>query len=262
MYNMSYSFNSLPNLTVPSNKKVFFASDFHLGIPNYASSLEREKLICQWLEQVAPEASHIFLLGDLFDAWIEYKHVVPKYYTRFFGTLAKLTDSGVPITVFVGNHDLWMYGYFQQELNIPVYHAPMKININNTTFLIGHGDGLGPGDTKYKALKKIMTNRVCQKLFSWLHPDLGLRFGNYFSQSGYDKKEHEQVFLGDREYLVQFCKAYVLQEPIQYFVFGHRHYKLQHAINSQSTYINLGDWLHYYSYGVFDGNNFTLKNFK
>jgi UDP-2,3-diacylglucosamine hydrolase len=259
---MAKNFQSLPPIILPANKKVYFASDFHLGIPNHATSLQREKLICNWLENIAPTAEHIFLLGDLFDAWIEYKLVVPKYFTRFLGTLAKLSDAGIPITVFVGNHDLWMYGYFEKELNIPVLHEPVKVSINSAQFLLGHGDGLGPGDAKYKALKKLMTNKVCQKLFSWLHPDVGVRFGNYFSQSGYDKKEHEQVFLGEKEFLIQFCKAHVQIEPIDYFVFGHRHYKLQHAITPQSTYINLGDWLQYNSYGAFDGTSFHLLEHK
>ncbi len=258
---MAYTFPTLPAIQLEAGKKIYFASDFHLGIPDHASSLVREKLICRWLESIAHDAAHIFLLGDLFDAWIEYKHVVPKYFTRLLGTLARLRDKGIPITVFVGNHDLWMYGYFEKELDISVLHQPAKININNTSFLLGHGDGLGPGDTKYKILRKIMTNKISQGLFSWLHPDIGIRFGQFFSKSGYDKKEHEQVFLGDKEYLIQFCKLFLQQEPMQYFVFGHRHYKLEHKLSKESTYINLGDWLHYNSYGLFDGNNFTLQTY-
>jgi UDP-2,3-diacylglucosamine hydrolase len=258
---MNYHFQSLTPIELPVNKNVYFASDFHLGIPDYTTSLQREKLICKWLENIAPHAAHIFLLGDLFDAWIEYKHVVPKYFTRFLGTLAKLSDAGIPITVFVGNHDLWMYGYFQKELNIPVLHAPVKITINKRQFILGHGDGLGPGDRNYKVLKKVMTNKICQKLFSWLHPDLGVPFGNYFSKSGYDKKEHEQIFLGDKEYLIQFCKQYLQQEPIDYFIFGHRHYKLLHAITSESSYINLGDWLQFNSYAIYDGKELKLLEY-
>ncbi|MFM2192735.1 MAG: hypothetical protein RLZZ118_1692 [Bacteroidota bacterium] len=248
------SFAQIDSIHVPAGKKIYFASDFHLGIPDAATSLQREKLICRWLEECSKDAHHIFLLGDLFDAWLEGNKVVPKGFTRFLGKLATMVDNGIGITAFTGNHDLWMYGYFEAELNIPVYHHPIKIEINNKLFLLGHGDGLGPGDLKYKFLKQFLNNKLCQWLYRRIHPDTGVSIAQFFSEKGLDKKEENELFLGeDKEYLIQFCKQYILQEHIDYFLFGHRHYKMEYKVNATSTYFNLGDWLRYNSYVVFDG---------
>jgi UDP-2,3-diacylglucosamine hydrolase len=255
-------FPTLPSIQVPIGKQIYFASDFHLGIPTAADSLLREKLICQWLQTVAKDAHHIFLLGDMFDAWIEYKTVVPKGYVRLLGLLANLTDSGIAISFFTGNHDLWMYGYFQQELNIPVYHTAHHITINSTSFLLGHGDGLGPKDASYKALKYFLRHPACQWLYARLHPNFGLGIANYFSKKGLHKKNVDSIFLGeDKEFLIQFCKEYVEQFPTNYFVFGHRHFKLMYAIKENSSYCNLGDWLSYNSYAVFNGETLVLQEF-
>ncbi len=256
-------FPTLPAIQLPTDKKIYFASDFHLGIPNGADSLAREKLICSWLKIVAKDAAHIFLLGDMFDAWIEYKTVVPKGYTRLLGLLANLTDSGIAIHFFSGNHDLWMYGYFEQELNIPVYHTPHHITINNTTFLLGHGDGLGPKDAGYKALKYFLRHPACQWLYARLHPNLGMGLANYFSRRGLHKKNTDSVFLGEgKEFLILFCKEYQLKCPTNYYIFGHRHYKMMHSIAENSKYCNLGDWLTYNSYAQFDGTELTLQDFQ
>ncbi len=250
----------LPSIQIPIGKKIYFASDFHLGIPDAATSLQREKIICNWLNTVSKDAAHIYLLGDLFDTWMEYNNVVPKGFVRLLGTLGLLKDKGVNITVFTGNHDLWMYGYFEQELSIPVIHHPVEITINNKLFVLGHGDGLGKGDTRYKILKTFLRSNICQWLFRRIHPNIGLRVATYFSKRGLDKKEKENIFYGeDKEYLIGFCKTYIQQNPsVNYFIFGHRHYKMKYAITATSTYINLGDWLSYNSYAVFDGVTCTL----
>jgi UDP-2,3-diacylglucosamine hydrolase len=256
-------FKQLPNITIPDGKKIYFASDFHLGMPNHATSLQREKLICKWLDTIAADAYHIFLLGDIFDAWLEYKTAVPKGFVRLLGKLAQLRDDGILITAFTGNHDLWMYGYFEQELNIPVHHDPILVAINDKQFLLGHGDGLGPGDNGYKRLKKFLNNGACQWLYRWIHPDIGIRMAQYFSSRGIDKKQTEDKFLGeDKEYLILFCKDYLQQQQhVDYFLFGHRHYKLEFALPGNSTYINLGDWLQYNSYAMYDGNTCGLHTF-
>jgi UDP-2,3-diacylglucosamine hydrolase len=257
------AYSSLPPITLGANKKIYFASDFHLGMPDAKTSLIREKKICEWLLSIAPTAEHIFLLGDIFDAWIEYKRAVPKGFTRLLGTLANIADSGVKITIFTGNHDLWCYGYFEEELGIPVLHHPVTININDKKFFLGHGDGLGPGDRKYKFLKKFLNHPVCQWLYARIHPNTGIWLAEYFSGRGADKKDDDNTFLGeDKEYLILFCKEYLQHQHADYFLFGHRHYKLDLALSDTSRYLNLGDWLQYDSYAVFDGVDCKLEVYK
>jgi UDP-2,3-diacylglucosamine hydrolase len=252
----------LPKIEISFNKCVYFASDFHLGISAKSTSLEREVLICRWLQQIAPTAEHIFLLGDIFDAWLEYKTVVPKGFVRLLAALAGLRDRGIPITVFSGNHDLWMYGYFEEELDIQVLHAPARLTIGNHEFLLAHGDGLGPGDIQYKILKNVLRHPATQWVYRWLHPDLGLPLAKYFSGRGAHKKSNEDVFLGaDKEFLFQFCTEFLATEHVDHFIFGHRHYMLQHLVASNSTYTNLGDWLKYNSYAVYDGSYLQLKTY-
>jgi len=242
-------------------KKIFFLSDFHLGAPNLAVSLEREKRIVAFLDEIKTNAECIFIVGDLFDFWFEYKHVVPKGYVRILGKLAEITDSGIPIHFFVGNHDMWMKDYFQKELNIPVFFEPVSYQFNNKQFLIGHGDGLGPGDHGYKFLKKIFRSKVCQFLFGIIPPTIGIGLANYFSRKSRAKTGHnDQVFEGeDKEWLVTYCKEKLLHEHVDFFIFGHRHLPLDIQLNNNSKYVNLGDWIKYNSYAVFDGTSLQLK---
>lgn len=251
-------------MQIPKGKKVYFASDNHLGAPTQKQSLVREKKFVRWLDTVSKDAAVIFLLGDLFDFWFEYKTVVPKGFTRTLGKLAELSDAGIPIYYFVGNHDLWMNGYFQQELNIEVFHQPKEFQFNDKTFFIGHGDGLGPGDKGYKRMKKLFTNPVAKWFFKWLHPDLGVRLAQYLSvKNKLISGDEDVTFLGeDKEWLVQYSKRKLEQKHRDYFVFGHRHLPLEIALGDQSHYINLGDWIQYYTYGVFDGESMKLKTFE
>lgn len=251
-------------MQIPKGKKVYFASDNHLGAPTQKQSLVREKKFVRWLDTVRKDAAVIFLLGDLFDFWFEYKTVVPKGFTRTLGKLAELSDAGIPIYYFVGNHDLWMNGYFQQELNIEVFHQPKEFQFNDKTFFIGHGDGLGPGDKGYKRMKKLFTNPVAKWFFKWLHPDLGVRLAQYLSvKNKLISGDEDVTFLGeDKEWLVQYAKRKLEQKHRDYFVFGHRHLPLEIALGDQSHYINLGDWIQYYTYGVFDGESMKLKTFE
>lgn len=246
-------------MILPANKKVYFASDFHLGLPNYEASIKREKFICSWLDSIKHDAQIIYLVGDLFDVWFEYKNVVPKGYTRFLGKLAELSDAGIQIEIFTGNHDLWMKNYFPTEFNIPVHTEPIEITINNKKFFIGHGDGLGPGDHGYKLLKRVMSNKVSQWLYRRLHPDTGIALATYFSRKGPKHVSTDHVFMGeDQEWLIQFAKEQLKTKPIDYFIFGHRHLAMTIDINQQATYINLGDWLSFNTYAVFDGESLTL----
>ena len=250
-------------MKIPAGKKIYFASDNHLGAPTYKESLPREQKFVAWLDEVKKDAAAIFLLGDLFDFWFEYKTVIPKGFTRTLGKLAEITDSGIPVFFFVGNHDLWMNGYFEEELNIPVYHKPQEFVFNNKVFLIGHGDGLGPGDKGYKRMKKVFTNPFCKWLFRWLHPDLGVKLATYLSvENKLISGEEDAKFLGeDNEWLVQYCKRKLETNAIDYFVFGHRHLPLEIDLGGNSQYINLGDWIGYYTYGVFDGEKMELKTY-
>ena len=248
-------------MTLLKGKKIYFLSDFHLGTPDRVKSLAREKQIVAFLKQVVDDAGHIFIVGDMFDFWYEYKTVVPKGYTRLLGTLASITDSGIPVSFFVGNHDMWMSGYFETEFNIPVYHEPKEFNFNNKKFYIGHGDGLGPGDHGFKFIRKIFRNKVCQALFGMVPPSWGIGLANYFSRMSRDGKgAPDKHFLGeDKEWLILYSKQVLQEQHYDYFIFGHRHLPIDFLLNKTSRYINLGDWMVYNSYAVFDGEQLELK---
>lgn len=248
-------------MNLPQGKKIIFLSDFHLGAPNAASSLIREKKIIQFLEEIKISVAAIFIVGDLFDFWYEYKKVVPKGYVRILGKLAELTDAGIPIHFFVGNHDMWMKNYFQQELNISIYFEPKGFEFNGKKFLIGHGDGLGPGDHGYKFIKKIFRNKFCQWLFGILPPYIGMSIANYFSRKSRSQATQvKEEFLGeDKEWLIIYCKEILKMQSYDYFIFGHRHLPINFNLTSSSIYINLGDWINYFSYAEFDGSSIELK---
>ncbi|NVK51850.1 MAG: UDP-2,3-diacylglucosamine diphosphatase [Flavobacteriaceae bacterium] len=251
-------------MKITENKKIYFASDQHLGAPTQEKSFPREQKFVAWLDKIKEDAAAIFLLGDLFDFWFEYNTVVPKGFVRVLGKLAELKDSGVPIYFFVGNHDLWMRDYFEKELNIPVYHKPQEFTFNNTTFLIGHGDGLGPGDKGYKRMKKVFTFPFFQWLFKWLHPDVGMKLGHYLSvKNKAISGDEDAQFLGEEnEWLVQYCKRKLETKHFDYFVFGHRHLPLNIDLKDTCKYINLGDWISHFTYGVFDGETLKLNTYK
>jgi UDP-2,3-diacylglucosamine hydrolase len=240
--------------------KIYFASDFHLGVDAAHSSAEREKLIISWLDKIKEDASELYLVGDIFDFWFGYSTVIPKGYIRFFGKLAELRDEGLPIYFFTGNHDMWMFSYFPEELGIPIYRNNIEIERNGKKFLIGHGDGLGPGDYGYKFIKKVFANKINQFLFKWFHPDLGIRIAEFWSGKSRESVKN-QTFLGpNEEWLIQYCNKKIETESFDYLIFGHRHLPIDFKLkNDSSRYINLGDWLHHYSYAVFDGEDLTVQ---
>lgn len=248
-------------MVVPQGKKIFFLSDFHLGSPNYDQSLKREKAIVSFLDLTRKDAAAYFIVGDMFDFWFEYKQVVPKGYVRILGKIAELTDSGIPVHFFVGNHDMWMRGYFEKELKTQVYHEPATFQINNKKLYIGHGDGLGPKDHGYKLMKSVFRNKFCQWLFGLLHPSIGIGLANFFSRKSRKKTgTADEVFLGEeKEWLIIFSKQVLLKEHFDFFVFGHRHLPLDIPLTDKSRYINLGDWIKYFTYAEFDGEQMHLK---
>jgi UDP-2,3-diacylglucosamine hydrolase len=251
-------------ILLPSDKKVYFASDQHFGAPDHQSSKIREQLFLNWLDSIKPTAAVLFLLGDLFDFWFEYKYVVPKGFVRILGKLAEFQDAGIAIIFFTGNHDLWMEDYLQKEIGITLFRESQSFQINQKLFFIGHGDGLGPGDKGYKRMKKVFTSPFNKKLFRWLHPDIGMAFGNYLStKNKLISGDSDSEFLGnEKEWLVQYAKMKLTQQHFDYFIFGHRHLPLEITLSESSTYLNLGDWISYFSYAEFDGKSVGLKYFK
>lgn len=246
-----------------NGKKIYFASDFHLGVPDRDNSLAREKKIIRWLDQVKADAHAIYLLGDIFDFWFEYRHAIPKGYIRLQGKLAEITDAGIPVVFFTGNHDMWMFDYFTKELNIPIYREPQQLIVGDQKLMIGHGDGLGPGDYTYKILKKIFRSKLCQWLFARIHPNTGIAIANFWSKrSRISNSEGEDKFLHEKEFLWQYCKDVEQREHHDYYIFGHRHLPLNLEVNHESRYINLGEWVNHFTYGVYDGKQFDLLTFE
>ncbi len=246
-----------------TTKNIYFASDQHFGAPTVEKSKIREQKFVNWLDSIKDDAEHIFLLGDLFDFWFEYKKAVPKGFVRVLGKLAELSDSGIKIHFFVGNHDLWMEDYFKTELNIPTYYKPTEFVFNNKTFLIGHGDGLGPGDKGYKRMKKVFTNSFSKWLYRWLHPDIGIKLAQYLSiKNKLISGEEDVTFLGEEnEWLILYCKQKLAQKHYHYFLFGHRHLPMEINLSKTSKYINTGDWITHFTYAVFNGDEMLLKSY-
>lgn len=254
--------HQLEDITTSENKKVYFASDFHLGAPSSETSLIREKKIVNWLKLIKEDAYHIFILGDIFDFWFEYKYTIPKGFTRLQGALMDIRDSGIPVTFFSGNHDMWMFHYFQDEFDIPVYRNPATFSIDKKKFLIGHGDGLGPGDREYKIIKKIFESPVSRWMFKWIHPDIAFKIANSYSKKSRIKNLHnDNEFKGNDEWLFKYCIDIEQLEHHDYYVFGHRHLPFTIQVNNNSQYINIGDWIFSYTYGEFDNNEMHIKKF-
>jgi UDP-2,3-diacylglucosamine hydrolase len=247
-----------------TTKSIYFASDFHLGVPNHAVSREREDRIVQWLDTIKEDAEEIFLVGDLFDFWFEYKTVIPKGFVRLQGKIAALCDSGIPVHVFTGNHDMWMFGYLEKELGVKIHYSPIEREFFGKKVMIGHGDGLGPGDHGYKLIKKVFANRFFQWCFARLHPNFGIGVADYLSRRSRAKTGNsEDEYLGDdKEFLVQYCQEMAAKSPIDYFIFGHRHLPIEKAINNTAVYINLGDWIRFQTYAKLTPEGISLLKFE
>jgi len=250
-------------ISVPSGKKIYFASDFHLGIPTLAESHDRERKIVRWLDEVAQDAAYIFLLGDVFDFWFEYKRSVPRGFVRLLGKLAELSDAGIPIAMFSGNHDIWMWDYFPQELNIPVVHRPVSFKAGSHTFHVGHGDGLGPGDHVFKAVKKVFRNPLFQWLYARVHPNTGISVAQHLSNSSRHSGEGKvATFHGENEWLIRYCEAMHQKSAHDFYLFGHRHLPMDIPIGHGGRYLNLGEWINYCTYASYDGQQLQMHAFE
>lgn len=250
-------------------KKVYFASDFHLGIPTHAKSLERERMLVNWLEEIRKDALEIFLMGDIFDFWFEYSTVVPKGFVRILGKIAEITDEGIPVHLFRGNHDIWAFDYFQKELNVQLHRTPQEREFYGKKFLLSHGDGLGPGDNGYKFLKKVFEWKPNQWLFRWLHPDIGTRLGLYFSRKSRIANVAQEGSVNVKEVPLQnemlyiYSKEYLETHPdINFFIYGHRHINVNHPISDTSNLVILGDWVTLFTYAEFDGERLLVKRYQ
>jgi UDP-2,3-diacylglucosamine hydrolase len=251
-------------IALPTGKKIYFASDFHLGTPDQEASLAREKRIVRWLASIQGDAFAIFLMGDIFDFWFEYRHSIPRGFIRFQGKLAELRDLGIAIYFFTGNHDMWMFDYFPKELGIQIYREPLELQVGAMKLLAGHGDGLGSGDNTYKLLKTFFNSSLCQWLFARIHPNLGMSIAHYWSRkSRINNIKKEEKFQGEeKEFLLHYCREIEKVSHHDFYVFGHRHLPLDLGVGANSRYINLGEWVHYNTFAAFDGQSLQLKTFE
>jgi UDP-2,3-diacylglucosamine hydrolase len=256
-------------IQLEEGRKIYFSSDFHLGAPSHEESRIREKKLIQWLEMIQEDAQVVFLVGDIFDFWFEYGHVVPKGFVRILGKLAEVSDRGIELIIFTGNHDMWMFGYLNQELGATIYRNPVAFEIQSVngivrSMLVGHGDGLGPGDQVYKVLKRIFSNRFFQGLFRFVHPDVGMWIAVQWSRRSRiaNIKKGEEIFMGeDREWLLLYCKEVEAVQHHDFYVFGHRHLPLDLPVSARSQYVNLGEWVTQQTFACFDGENLVLQKF-
>lgn len=242
--------------------KIYFASDVHLGLPNYKESLAREKRFVQWLDTIKHDAKEIILLGDIFDFWFEYKRAIPRGFTRFLGKLCEITDSGIPVHFFTGNHDMWIFDYLPKETGIILHKEPIVKEFSGKKFFLAHGDGLGPGDRSYKLLKRIFASRFSQWLFARFHPNMGIWIANSWSTHSRYSRETRPFEGEDKEWLILYSKNLLKSEDYDYMVYGHRHLPMDLPLNKKTRYINLGDWITNFTYAVFDGEKMELKKFK
>lgn len=246
-------------------KRIYFASDFHLGTPTHASSRIREDKIVRWLRQIAPDCQTLFLVGDIFDFWFEYQDVIPKGFIRLQGELARMADADIEIIFFTGNHDMWMFSYFTEELGIEIVRDPRQYTLGSHSFLIGHGDGLGPGDKAHKLLKSVFANKWCQRAFAFLHPAIGMGIATKWSKgSRAANMKREHLLAVESEWLYAYCREVEATAHHDYYVFGHRHLPMDVEVPSDTAarYINLGEWFNHCSYAVYDGSTLTLEYYK
>lgn len=242
---------------------IYFVSDVHLGAPALKNNRERELLFTRWLDEIKDDVSELYLMGDIFDFWYEYKKVAPRGFTRVLGRIAEIADRGIPVHFFTGNHDVWVFDYLAEETGVTVHHNEIIQEIKGKKFFLAHGDGLDKDDKGYLFLKKVFTNKPMQWLFSRLHPNFAFWLAHKWSASSrLSKSDNEPDFMVNQDGMYKFAADFLKTTPIDYFVMGHRHQLAMEKINEKSTFVLLGEWIGTYSYGVFDGEKFELKKYK
>ena len=243
--------------------KTYFLSDAHLGSVFHENSIDVERKLCRWFDAVKHDAKEIYLMGDIFDYWFEYKNVVPRGFTRVLGKLSELTDTGIPIYFFIGNHDIWLTDYLSKECGLIIEKKPVIKNIDGKVFYLAHGDGLGDESWKFKFVRKVYHNQFLRFLYAAIHPRWTMKFASTWSNYSRTNGKIEPFLGEEKEHLIQFAKEELEREPqINYFVFGHRHIMLNLPIKKESNIVILGDWMSYFSYAVFDGETMQLKQFE
>lgn len=247
---------------LPENKKIYFASDVHLGLYPYDHSRLREKVFVQWLEEIRKDAAELYLLGDIFDYWYEYRTVVPRGFTRTLGKLAEIADSGIPVHFFTGNHDVWAFDYLPSEIGVILHDEPYILEVNGKRMLLAHGDGIGPGDMGYKLLRRIFRSKFMQWWYSKIHPNLSMRFAHWWSKKSRYSKGIAEAFQGEeKELQIVFARETLKKEHFDYFIFGHRHVPMNYPLSPDSRLINLGEWIFSNTYALFDGTSLELKQY-
>jgi UDP-2,3-diacylglucosamine hydrolase len=244
-------------------KKLYFVSDVHLGAQALSDNTMRERLFADWLSEISTDAAAVFLMGDIFDFWFEYRKVVPRGHTRVLGRIAEMTDSGIPVHFFTGNHDIWVFDYLPLETGVTVHRDYYTTELMGKKFFLAHGDGLDKNDKGYLMLKKIFKSRVLQWLFARLHPNFAVGIAHRWSKnSRLSKKVSGPAFEAENEGMYEFALSVLEKEHFDYFIFGHRHRLANLEMNENTRFILLGEWIKTFSYGVFDGEKFELKKYK
>lgn len=243
--------------------KIYFVSDVHLGAPALKNNRERELIFSRWLDEIKADVAELYLMGDIFDFWYEYKKVAPRGFTRVLGKIADLTDRGIPVHFFTGNHDVWVFDYLAEETGVQVHRKEILVDIYGKKFFLAHGDGLDKNDIGYLLLKKIFTNKPLQWLFSRLHPNFSFWLAHKWSASSrLSKSDIDDDFMVNQDGMYKFAADFLKNTPVDYFVMGHRHRMVCEKMDDNATFVLLGDWINSYSYGIFDGNTFELKKYK
>jgi UDP-2,3-diacylglucosamine hydrolase len=236
-------------------KKIFFFSDVHLGLHDTAREKEKEQRLLSFLSHVEKNGEQLFIIGDLFDYWFEYKNVIPRGYHHVISKLATLVEKGIAVHYLAGNHDFWLKDFFPKELGIPVYKDPFGMTLLGKKFYFHHGDGLALNDAGYRFLKKILRSRISIFLYSLVHPDWTAPIAQGSSQASRKYTGHKDF--GETDGMIQFAEKKI-SEGYDIVIMGHRHKPLEHTINN-GVYVNLGDWISYNTYAEFDGTNIELK---
>lgn len=246
-------------------KNVYFIADAHLGSLATEHKRTQERRLVRFLDDIKDKAEAVYMLGDMFDFWYEYRYAVPKGYTRFLGKISELTDMGVEVHFFTGNHDIWAYSYLREECGVILHRRALTTEINGNVFYLAHGDQMGEKTFGFRFIQSIFHSKICQTLFSSLHPRWGIDFGLKWAKHSRLKREDgkEPPYLGeDKETLVQWSKEFIKQSPeINYFIFGHRHIELDLYLSKTTRLLILGDWISQYTYAVYDGKNIELKDY-